>query len=83
MTLLSLIEIKDIDRACGHIIFLIYVLVDFSILLVPLIGRKCVDLVNLSTITQRVSRPPFNLGNLVVKFVAICFHFLSVINGCL
>ena len=46
-----------------------YVLVKFSILLVPLIGRKCTDLVDLSTITQGLSGPPFDLGNLVVKFV--------------
>ena len=82
MSLLSLSEMMDIDRLCSHIISLMYVLVNFSILPVSLIGRKCADLINLLVITQMVFRPPFDFGNLVVKFMAIRFHFLSVIIGC-
>ena len=82
VNLLSWFEIMDIGTPCSHTISLRYVLVSFSNLSVSLIGRKCADLVNLSTITQMVSSPLAVLGNLVMKSMVIRSHFHSGIYGC-
>ena len=79
---LSLSEIMDSGTPYSLTISLRYVLVTFSILYVSLIGRKCVDLVCLSTITQMVSCPPDVLGNFVMKSMVIRSHFHLGISVC-
>ena len=77
VNLLSRFEIMDMGTPCSRTISLRYVLVNFSNLSVSLIGRKCADLVNLSTITQMVSSPLAVLGNFVMKSMVIRSHFHS------
>ncbi|MFS7943686.1 hypothetical protein Hanom_Chr06g00503161 [Helianthus anomalus] len=45
-------------------------------------GRKCADLVNLSTITHTVSFPFLVFGNLVMKSIVTISHFHSGSSGC-
>ncbi|MFS7981235.1 hypothetical protein Hanom_Chr10g00948551 [Helianthus anomalus] len=45
-------------------------------------GKKCADLVSLSTITQIVSFPFCVLGNLVMKSIVTISHFQVGISGC-
>ncbi|KAJ0940323.1 hypothetical protein HanRHA438_Chr02g0082071 [Helianthus annuus] len=45
-------------------------------------GRKCADLVNLSTITYIVSFPFLVFGNLVMKSIVTISHFHSGSSGC-
>ena len=67
VNLLSISETIDMGTPCSCTISLMLVMISFSILLVSMICRKCADLVNRSTITQMVSRPPVVLDNLVMK----------------
>ena len=74
--LLSLSEMMDISTPHVVVQFLLmYVLVSFYISSVSFIGRKCVDLVNLSKITQMMLSPPVVLGSLVMKSMVIRSHF--------
>ena len=82
VNLLSLSYIMDMGTPCSRTISLMYFLVSFFILQVSLIGRKCADFVNRSTITQMVFRPPVVLGNLVIKSIVIRSQFHSGISGC-
>ncbi|KAJ0589074.1 hypothetical protein HanIR_Chr04g0181931 [Helianthus annuus] len=45
-------------------------------------GRKCADLVSLSTITHIVSFHFFVFGNLVMKSIVTISHFHSGSLGC-
>ncbi|KAJ0445510.1 hypothetical protein HanIR_Chr16g0843751 [Helianthus annuus] len=44
-------------------------------------GRKCADLVSLSTITHIVSFPFFVFGNLVMKSIVTISHFHSEVQA--
>ena len=52
VNLLSISDIIDMGTQHSRTISLMYVLVSFSILSISLIGRKCVDFINLLTITK-------------------------------
>src|ERR1044071_1611717 len=79
---LSRSEMMEIGTPCLDTTSLMYKRFSFSNLSVSRIGRKCVDFVNRSTITQIMSWPLVVLGNLVMKSMEICSHFHSGISSC-
>ena len=62
---------------CNLIISWMKILAYISAVWVILTGKKCADLVNLSTITQIESFPSFDLGNPIMKSMEISAHFHS------
>ena len=80
---LSLSKMIDIGTPWSRTISFTYKSANCSSEYVILIGKKCADLVNLSTITHTTSCPLVVLGKPTTKSMEICSHFHSGISiGC-